>query len=93
MEKLKYISTESYYEGIIIEVTDGGVVIDFKGRMGQLKLPKRMLISERDLKVGHEVGFLMTYPEVVSEEIDQDYLEITKRQKMAKEKSEAGKDK
>lgn len=93
MEKLKYISTESYYEGIIIEVTDGGVVIDFKGRMGQLKLPKRMLISEHDLKVGHEVGFLMTYPEVVSEEIDQDYLEITKRQKMAKEKSEAGKDK
>lgn len=89
MEKLKYISTESYYEGIIIEVTDAGVVIDFKGRMGQLKVPKRMVISDNSLQVGHEVGFLMTYPEVVSEDIDEDYLEIAQKQRIVKEKSEA----
>ena len=54
MDKLKYISSERYYEGIIIEVTDGSVVIDFKGRMGQLRVPKRMVISENNLK--EEIG-------------------------------------
>ncbi len=80
MNKLKYISSERYYEGIIIEVTDGSVVIDFKGRMGQLRLPKRMVISEDNLKEGQEVGFLMTYPEVISEEINEKYARSSKEQ-------------
>lgn len=74
MDKLKYISSERYYEGIIIEVTDGSVVIDFKGRMGQMRVPKRMVISENNLKEGQIVGFLMTYPEVIDEEINENYL-------------------
>ncbi|MBS4536334.1 hypothetical protein GOQ29_11975 [Clostridium sp. D2Q-14] len=88
MDKLKYISTESYYEGIIIEVTDAAVVIDFKGRLGQLKVPRRMVISNNDLKVGQQVGFLMTFPEVISEEIDEDYAESAKRQLEARRKAE-----
>lgn len=74
MEKLRYISSERYYEGIIIEVSDGGVVIDFKGRMGQIRLPKRMVISENELKEGQEVGFLLTYPEVIDENINENYI-------------------
>ncbi|MBW4827170.1 MAG: hypothetical protein KZY61_13040 [Clostridiaceae bacterium] len=74
MEKLRYISSERYYEGIIIEVSDGGIVIDFKGRMGQIRLPKRMVISENGLKEGQEVGFLMTYPEVIDENINENYI-------------------
>lgn len=74
MDKLKYISSERYYEGIVIEVTDGSVVIDLKGRMGQLRLPKRMVICENDLKEGQTVGFLMTYPEVIDERIDENYV-------------------
>ena len=74
MDKLKYISSERYYEGIIIEVTDGSVVIDFKGRMGQMRVPKRMVISENNLKEGQIVWFLMTYPEVIDEEINEHYL-------------------
>ncbi|MBU5437791.1 hypothetical protein KQI42_07215 [Tissierella sp. MSJ-40] len=74
MDKLKFISSERYYEGIIIEVTDGGVTIDLKGRMGQLKVPRRMVICNNELKEGQEVGFLMTYPEVINEEINEKYL-------------------
>ncbi len=80
MEKLKYISSERYYEGIIIEVTDGSVVIDFKGRMGQIRLPRRMVISKENLKEGQEIGFLMTYPEVISEEINEKYAKTSKEQ-------------
>lgn len=88
MEKLKYISTESYYEGIIVEVTDAAVVMDFKGRLGQLKVPKRMVISHNNLKVGQQVGFLMTYPEVISEEVDENYAKSAKKQLEARRNAE-----
>lgn len=67
MNKLKYISSERYYEGIITEITDGGVSIELKGRLGKLRFPKRMIICDKDLEIGQEVGFLMTYPEVINE--------------------------
>lgn len=66
MNKLKYTSSERYYEGIITEISGGGVSIELKGRLGRLKLPKRMIICKDDLKIGQEVGFLMTYPEVLN---------------------------
>ena len=67
IEKLKYVSTEQMFEGILVEVRDASVTIDIKGRLGQLKIPRRMIISEYDLKIGQEVGFLMSYPEVLEE--------------------------
>lgn len=65
MEKLKYSSTENYYEGKVVDISDGSVTIDIKGRLGRLELPKRMVINDNKLEVGHEVGFLMSFPEVV----------------------------
>lgn len=74
MDKLKYTSTEQMFEGIIVEVHDASVTIDIKGRLGQLKIPRRMLISEYDLEIGQEVGFLMSYPEVLEEEPNEHYV-------------------
>ena len=51
-DKLNYASTESLYEGVISEVTDAGVTIELKGRLGTLEIPKRMLICEHDPQVG-----------------------------------------
>ena len=65
MTKLKYASSERMFEGIIVEVTEGSVTIDIAGRMGQLKIPLRMLISDDTPKMGQVVGFLMSYPEVL----------------------------
>jgi len=65
MNKLKYASSERMFEGIIVEVTDGSVTIDIAGRMGQLKIPLRMLISDDPPKIGQIVGFLMSYPEIL----------------------------
>lgn len=72
--ELKYISTERMYEGIIVEVTDASVTIDLKGRLGQLKIPRRMLISEHQVQLGQEVGFMMSYPEVIEETPDEKYV-------------------
>ncbi|WP_071396375.1 CBO2463/CBO2479 domain-containing protein [Bacillus tuaregi] len=74
LNELKYISTERMYEGIIVEVTDASVTIDLKGRLGQLKIPRRMLISQYDVQMGQEVGFMMSYPEVLDEEPDEKYV-------------------
>ncbi|MGY3748501.1 CBO2463/CBO2479 domain-containing protein [Vagococcus acidifermentans] len=74
MDKLKYISTERMFEGVLVEITDASVTIDIKGRLGQFKIPRRMLISEYDLKIGQEVGFMMSYPEVLNEEPNEHYV-------------------
>jgi hypothetical protein len=54
------------YEGTITEITGGSVTIEIKGRLGQIKLPLRMVISGHPLKIGQTVRFMMTYPEVVT---------------------------
>ncbi|MGX7029892.1 CBO2463/CBO2479 domain-containing protein [Vagococcus zengguangii] len=86
IEKLKYISTERMFEGIIVEFSDASVTIDIKGRLGQLKIPRRMLISEYDIKVGQEVGFMMSYPEVLEEEANEHYVNAIQGHKKLQEK-------
>lgn len=68
MDKLRYLSTETYLEGYIVGVHGSGVTIDLKGRMGQLKIPLRMLICDEPIQEGQTVGFVMSYPEVLPEE-------------------------
>lgn len=85
MDRLKYISTERMYEGVIVELTDGGVTIDIKGRLGQFKMPLRMLITDYELKLGQEVGFMLSYPEVLSPEPNQKYVENIERENKRRE--------
>ncbi|MGG5316084.1 CBO2463/CBO2479 domain-containing protein [Enterococcus sp. AZ072] len=92
MDRLKYISTEQMFEGIIVELHDASVTIDIKGRLGQLKIPRRMIISEYDLAIGQEVGFLMTYPEVLEEEPNDHYVHAIKeheRRRLETQKKQA----
>lgn len=74
MEKLRYTSTETYVEGVIVEVKSGLVAIDLKGRLGQWRVPVRMVITDYELEVGQEVGFLLSYPEVLGPEINEKYV-------------------
>ena len=72
--ELKYIESVRYTEGIIVEFDDCSVSIDLKGRMGFIKVPRRMVITDYDLKLGQEVGLNMSYIEVKSEEANEKYL-------------------
>ena len=62
-------------EGVIVEVHDGSVAIDFKGRLGHLRIPKRMIISDYDLEVGQEVAWNMSFIEQESSIVNERYLE------------------
>lgn len=71
---MKYIDEVRYMEGIIVEISDGSVGIDFKGRMGFLKIPMRMLITDYPLELGQEVGLNMSYIEVLSPVPNEKYV-------------------
>lgn len=60
-------------EGIITEVHDGAVAIDLKGRLGSLRIPMRMLISDYPLYPGQEVGWNMSFVEQLGPEINEIY--------------------
>ena len=60
--------------GVIVEVHDGAVSIDLKGRLGFMKIPMRMLITDYPVKVGQEVGFRMSFIEVLFEEPNEKYV-------------------
>lgn len=61
-------------EGVIVEIHDGCVGIDLKGRLGFLKIPMRMLITDYEIKVGQEVGWNMSFIEQLGEEVNEKYI-------------------
>lgn len=81
MDRLKYSMNPGYFEGVIVEIKDGLIGIDLKGRLGHFRVPKRMLISDYELKIGQEVGFVMSYPEVLSDDVNEKYVDNIKRDK------------
>lgn len=71
---LKYGDKIIEMQGVIVEVHDGCVAIDFKGRLGYLKVPMRMLISDYPVKIGQEIGLRMSFPEILSGEVNEKYV-------------------
>lgn len=71
---MKYGDKIIYMEGVIVEVTDGAVGIDLKGRLGYMKIPMRMLITDYEIKAGQEVGFQMSFLEQLGPEINEHYV-------------------
>ena len=72
---MKYGDRIIRMEGVIVEVHDGSVAIDFKGRLGHLRIPKRMIISDYDLEVGQEVAWNMSFIEQEGAGVNDRYLE------------------
>lgn len=71
---MKYIDNVRYMEGIIIEIDDCSVSIDFKGRMGFMKIPKRLLITDYELQIGQEIAMNMSYVEVIDGTVNEKYI-------------------
>ena len=71
---LKYGDKIIYMEGVIVEIHDGCVAVDLKGRLGYLRVPMRMLLTDYELKVGQEVGWNMSFPEQLGPEVNDKYF-------------------
>ena len=74
MKALSYGDKIIRMEGVIVEVYDGCVGIDLKGRLGYLKIPMRMLISDYPLKAGQEVAWNMSFIEQLGPEVNNKYI-------------------
>ena len=71
---MKYGDKIIRMEGEIVEVHDGCVGIDLKGRLGFLKVPMRMMITDYPLKVGQEVAWNMSFIEQLGPEVNDKYV-------------------
>ena len=78
---LKYSDKLIYMEGVIVEVHDGAVGIDLKGRLGFLNITMRMLISAHEIKVGQEVGFNMSFIEQRGPAVNEKYVSNIQKRK------------
>ena len=78
---MKYGDKIIYMEGIIVDFDDCSVSIDFKGRLGFLKVPKRMLITDYPIEIGLEVAMNMSFVEVLSDEVNEKYLSNIQKNK------------
>nr|WP_274705049.1 CBO2463/CBO2479 domain-containing protein [Dethiosulfovibrio faecalis] len=67
--------------GVIVDIQDGAVGMDLKGRLGSLRVPKRMLICDEPLQIGQEVAFRMSFPEVVNSTPNEKYVQILEHEK------------
>lgn len=79
---MKYGDKIIKMEGVIVEVHEGCVGIDLKGRLGFLKVPMRMLITDYPIEVGQEVAWNMSFVEQLGPEVNDKYisnLDIYKR--------------
>ncbi|MGC4018305.1 MAG: CBO2463/CBO2479 domain-containing protein [Muricomes sp.] len=74
MKELKFGDKIIRMEGVIVEVHDGCVGIDLKGRLGYLKIPMRMLITDYPLVVGQEVAWNMSFIEQLGPEANEKYV-------------------
>lgn len=74
MKELKFGERIIRMEGVIVEVHDGCVGIDLKGRLGYLKIPMRMLITDYPLVVGQEVAWNMSFVEQLGPKANEKYV-------------------
>ena len=90
---MKYGDKIIRMEGVIVEVHDGCVGIDLKGRLGFLKVPMRMMITDYPLKVGQEVAWNMSFIEQLGPEANDKYVSnldtYLRRQEEMKSRNEA----
>ncbi|GGL56695.1 CBO2463/CBO2479 domain-containing protein [Sporolactobacillus putidus] len=57
--------TPKLLPGKILEVTDLGVKVTLKGRMGIIQVPLRSVITDKSLQVGQEIRVYLSYIQVV----------------------------
>ena len=65
---MKYADGLMYMEGVIVGLDGGSVSINFKGRLGFMRLPLRMVIAEKPLKISQVAAFKMSCLEIKEEE-------------------------
>lgn len=62
---MQYELSPKLLPGKLIEVTDIGVKVELKGRMGIIIVPLRCVITDKPLEVGQEIQVYLSYIQVI----------------------------
>ena len=84
-ERLYYGNKVIYMEGVIVDIDDCSISVDLKGRLGFFKAPKRMFICDYELKIGQEVGWNMSFPEQLGDEVNDKYISNIEKERRKQE--------
>lgn len=69
---MDYIINPVKMGGLVKEVSDGRVKIHLHGRLGVIKIPDSLVISQEPVAIGHETEFYFSYVQVVEDPYDYD---------------------
>lgn len=69
---MDYIINPVKMGGLVKEVSADRVKVHLHGRLGVITVPKRLIISDETLDVGHEMEFYFSYIQVVEDPYDYD---------------------
>ena len=75
--KFDYIINPVKMGGVVKEVTGDRVKVHLHGRLGVIKVPKRIIISEEPVEPGHVMEFYFSYIQIVEDPYDYDSSDMT----------------
>ncbi len=75
--KLDYIINPVKMGGLVKEEKNGLVKINLFGRLGVIKVPRKLIVGDEQLLPGHELEFYFSYIQVVEDPYDYDCSEMT----------------
>lgn len=75
--EMDYIINPVKMGGLVKEVSDERVKVHLHGRLGVIKVPKSIIISDEPVAVGHEMEFYFSYIQVVEDPYDYDSSDMT----------------
>lgn len=70
--KMDYIINPVKMGGLVKEVSTDRVKVHLHGRLGVIKIPQNLVISEEPIAVGHETEFYFSYIQIVENPYDYD---------------------
>lgn len=69
-DRIQRISCQRDELVVVKEVSDGRVKVHLHGRLGVIKVPERLIISEEPVAVGHEMEFYFSYVQITENPLD-----------------------
>lgn len=75
--KSDYIINPVKMGGLVKEEKNGLVKINLFGRLGVIKVPRKLIVGDEQLLPGHELEFYFSYIQVVEDPYDYDCSEMT----------------
>lgn len=75
--EMDYIINPVKMGGLVKEVSGDKVKVHLHGRLGVIKVPKSLIISEEPVETGHELEFYFSYVQIIENPYDYDSSEMT----------------